>query len=503
MIDKFLNTITMYRLVLYGLMAIALYGFGLSLTGTLPSLHAGYMALTLITLFMVTYFANAILGSIFKVPLNAESSAITALIMFLILAPATNINDMLLVAVCAVIAMASKFVLNFRGKHIFNPAAFGVFILSTFIKPELVIWWAGSFAMLPIVLLIGLLIVRKIRHFDLFLSFVGIAVILIIANEMRFDSTVTVAFRTALGSWPVIFFGSIMLTEPLTTPPTKGLRIIYGVLVALLFGLPSEAVGPYRTPEAALLLGNIFSFAVSPKYKLILKLKEKLQLAPGIYDFVFTPNRPVTFTPGQYLEWTLGHDKSDGRGNRRYFTIASSPSEPELHLTIKAPETPSSFKKALIALEPGGTMLAGSLGGDFTLPKTAANKITAIAGGIGITPFRSMVKNFIDQDRQVHFTLFYAAANPQEFIYKDLFASAEKAGVKTVYVLSGAKEVPPDWQGETGYITKEMLAKNTPDYLERQYYLSGPNVMVEAYKKMLRAAGISLSAIHTDYFPGY
>ncbi len=260
----------------------------------------------------------------------------------------------------------------------------------------------------------------------------------------------------------------------------------------------------YSSPELALLLGNIFSYVVSPKQRLILYFKEKVRMSPTLFDFVFTPNQRIRFRAGQYWDWTLGHMKPDTRGNRRFFTIASSPTEPEIRLGVKIPDKSSTFKQALVALKPGDVVLGGQLAGDFTLPEDASKKIVAIAGGIGITPFRSMVKDRLDRNMQTDMVLFYASTDAQDFAYKEIFEEGKRIGIKAVYLLSGSKVIPPDWKGPTGFLTKELIEANVHDYQNRLYYLSGPNVMVTNYKKLLRSTmGIPNSAIHTDYFPGY
>src|SRR5258708_25269630 len=84
---------------------------------------------------------------------------------------------------------------------------------------------------------------------------------------------------------PLVFFAGVILTEPLTTPPTRNLQIVYGAMVGFLFS-PAVHFGPvYITPELAILIGNVFSYLVSPKVKLILKLRERVQIAPDTYDF--------------------------------------------------------------------------------------------------------------------------------------------------------------------------------------------------------------------------
>lgn len=505
-IDKFLNSITMYRLVLYGLFLLVFFGIGFGFTGVLP-LNGWQMVISFFVLTMTAYMSNIAFGYLFKVPVNAESSAITALILFLIMPPPTSLMTGLFLVLAAVVAMAGKYFINIKGKHIFNPAALGALVVGLvglFAPTIYPTWWVGSAVMLPVVVIFGFLVTRKIHRFDLVITFLVVAALAIIANTWYLGESITETLRLAILSGPIIFFSTIMLTEPLTSPPARKMRLIYAGVVALLISIPYHVGSIYSTPELGLILGNVFAYFVSPKERLILRLKEKLQLAPMVYDFVFTANQKMKFTAGQYMEWTINHP-GDGRGNRRFFTIASAPSESEIHLGVKVPKDHSAFKKALLEMKPGDELMAGGLSGEFNLPKDSAKKVVAIAGGVGITPFRSMVKEMINKSEKRDLVLFYVSADEAEFVYKDVFAQAEALGVKSVYVLSTPKDLPApsSWTGYTGFITKEMIEKEVSDYKNRAYYISGPPGMVEAYKKLLTGMGVSRTAITTDYFPGY
>lgn len=486
-IDNFLNAITMYRLVLYGLTVLVVISIGFGFAGVLP-LNGLHMLSSLVILLASCGISNYLLGKLFKIPVNTESVFITAYILFLILPPATTIVPQLTLVLAGIIAMSSKFVLNIKGKHIFNPAAIAALVigLAGLMLPT---WWVGSAVLLPVVGVFGLLVVRKIRHFDLFLTFCLVALVAIVATNMSYGGTFIVSFKGAFTSWPLVFFGTIMLTEPITSPPARIFRMMYGAIVALLFSISFHVGAIYSTPELALIIGNLFSYVVSPKERLVLTLKEKIKSAPMVYDFIFTANRPMKFMAGQYLEWTLGHKNSDSRGNRRYFTIASAPSEKEIRLGVKVPDESSSFKKALLEMQPGDELMAGALAGEFNLPKDTNKKIVAIAGGVGITPFRSMVKHMIETNEKRDLVLLYVCNNESEFVYKDVFDAAQSLGVKPVYM--------------TSFITEETITKEVTDFKNRLYYISGPPGMVQAYKKLLTSMGVSTSAITTDYFPGY
>ncbi|MBI2593218.1 oxidoreductase [Candidatus Daviesbacteria bacterium] len=493
-IDGFLNSITMYRVILYGLAFLSVVSILFGFFGLLP-FSGLQLAESLVTIIVSCYVGNKLFSWVLRVDTNTESWWITGLILFFVLVPIIGHNELIATVLISIIAVASKYFLTFDKKHIFNPAAIACFLAGLFGFGNAV-WWVGNVVLLPFVAIVGLLVVRKIRRFQLFFAFVGASILSIGIN---LPQTLLQVFI----SWPLIFFGTIMLTEPFTTPPNKRYRMIYGVIVGFLFG-SQFSIGPlFPSPEFALIAGNIFSFIVSPKGKLFLKFKEKIQLAPAVYEFIFTPNSKFVYLPGQYMEWTLPHEKSDSRGIRRYFTIASAPEENEIKLGVKIiPDKSSSFKKSLLNLRPGQKLSADQLSGDFVLdPKN--QKFVFIAGGIGITPFRSMIKNIIGAKLKKDVVMFYCASDAQEFVYKDIFKKAQDYGVKTIYVLGGKDPAPKNWIGETGYLTKEIIKKFVPDLKERKFYLSGPVTMVNNYKNLLKELGVRNTEIVTDYFPGY
>lgn len=487
-IDRFLNTITMYRLVLYELVFLAVISIALSYIGKL-----GYgwpivsMIFSLAVLLVSCYVSNLIFSKILRIPINAESSLITALILFLIMPPASTEKEIIILVLAGFIAMASKYLLSPFRKHIFNPVAFAAFILYA-LNISAAIWWIGDPSMIPFLLIVGFLIVRKIKRFAMFLSFTA-AWLLSLSFFGRTIFMSLQSFQFALG--PALFFATIMLTEPITTPPTRRLQIIYGALAGFLLNVNFSVGNLAATPEFVLILTNIFSYSTSLKRKLILSLKEKRKLAKDVYEFVFIPDAKFSFRPGQYLEWTIAHKKTDSRGNRRFFTIASSPTEDHIKLGVKYNNPPSSFKNKLFGFENGDKILAGQLGGDFVLPRDSNRKLVFLAGGIGITPFRSMIKYLLDKRETRDIVLFYSAKSDDEIAYRDLFAEAQcKIGLRPKYVIGNL-------------ITEELIKNEVPDYIERDFYISGPEAMVNAFKKMLLRMGVSRFNITTDYFPGF
>lgn len=500
--DRFLNTITMYKVVLYCLIILATISVVFGFFGILPFSGISFL-FSLGLLFVSCYLTQIVCDKLFHAVSNTESYAITSLILFFVLSPILETSDIPVTLAAGIIAIISKYVLAVEKKHLFNPVAISVVILGLFGFGN-AIWWVGSSVMLPFTLIIGFLIVRKIRRFHLAGMFLLLATISTVLfnyfNNIAPDQSV----RFLIFSSPLIFFGSVMLTEPLTTPPGKKRYMTYAGIVGLLYGSQFH-IGPFfASPELALVLGNVLSYLLSPKKKLFVHVKKINKLSSDIYEFVFAKTQLFSFIPGQYLEWTVGHAHVDTRGNRRYFTIASSPTEPDIRLGVKMAKNGSSFKKALVNLSQTSPVIGGQLSGDFVLPENKHQKLVFIAGGIGITPFRSMVKYLLDIKEKRDVVLFYTAASPDEFVYKDVFSEAERRfGFKTVYVITNPDNAPADWKGSVGYLTPELVKQHISDFRSRTYYLSGPNRMIESYKKLLSTLGIPFNKIVTDYFPGF
>jgi ferredoxin-NADP reductase/Na+-translocating ferredoxin:NAD+ oxidoreductase RnfD subunit len=501
-VDDILNRITMYRLVLYYLIGLLVAALGLSIMKVLPYDPASLL-LSVLLLVAVCGITNSIFASIFKVPANVESAYISALILALIITPAATTHDLFFLLWAAIWAMASKYILAINGKHLFNPAAFAVALTAISIS-QTASWWVGNVPMLPFVVVGGLLVLRKIRRFDMVWSFLLSAAAATFVLSLLNGAALAATFESLILYSPLMFFGFIILTEPLTAPHTNRLQVYYGVLVGVLSVPELHFGGFYLTPELAILFGNVFAYIVSPKAKMVLRLKDKIKIAPDVYDFVFTPRKKLAFAPGQYMEWTLGHDNPDSRGNRRYFTLASSPTEENLILGVKFYPKASSFKRSMLAMDRQSDIVAAQLAGDFVLPEDPNQKCVFIAGGIGITPFRSMVKYLLDKRQKRPIVLFYANKTPSEIVYQDVFDEAQqKLGLKVIYTLTGRSRIPANWKGQVGRITPQMIQEAVPDYRHCLFYLSGPNAMIADFEETLNRMGVKREHIKKDFFPGF
>jgi len=502
-IDDLLNQITIYRLTLYYLIGLLLTTVILSFFKVL-SYNPFFVIYSALFLVVVSYLTNKIFAKVFKAQPNAESAYITALILALIITPLRSLpDDLPFLFWAATMAMASKYILALNKKHLFNPAAIAVAI-TAFTTGQSATWWVGSLTLVPFVLLGGILVVRKLRRLNLVLGFLITATLIAFLLGLPGSLTIVPFLQNLFLNSALLFFAFVMLTEPLTTPPTSKLQILYGTLVGVTFA-PQVHLGPiYSTPELALITGNLFSYVVSPKRKYVLKLIDKVKLGGSTYDFRFKADHHPSFTPGQYLEWTLPHSEVDSRGNRRYFTIASSPTENNVTLGVKFYERSSSYKRALLSLKVGDTVIAGSLTGDFTLPRDPTKKLAFMAGGIGITPFRSMLKYLIDSNEKRNVVILVVNKNYQDLIYQDVLTEAEdKLGAKVDYFLTETTEIPSFWGGQMGRVTAKSLQNEIPDFASRLFYISGPRSFVTASEALLKEMRLPKSQIKTDFFPGF
>ena len=498
-IDDLLNKVTMYRLVVYVLSALATIAILFAHFGRFAG-RPESMVLSLVIILGSAYVTDRGFARLFKVPSNMETWLITGLIIFLIVPAANNKAAYLALALAAALSSASKFLLARHGKHVFNPAAFAAAFLSTWgFWPAT--WWIGSSKFWPFTLLLGLLVVRKMRRFSLFASFVVISIVLQTALLLHGHQPLATSMKQAVLASPLIFLSTIMLIEPATMPPRRSLQIVFAALVATLY-VTGWKIGPLIiVPEVALLFGNLFAYLVSPKFRVQLVLKEVHKISGRIYDYVFMPDVHFQFLPGQYMEWTLAGVPYDSRGNRRTFTIASSPTEEEVHLGLKYYEPSSTYKATFYELKPGDIVYASQLAGNFTLNGNEKKKLVFIAGGIGITPFRSMVKYLTDNNVSCDVVLLYLVSDPQELAYAHEFKQAAKIGVKTIPVITNPSKHAPG--AVSAKLSPHLLSQAIPDYAERVFYISGSNHFVDVAKSQLRSLDVPRRHIKTDHFSGY
>lgn len=257
-----LARITISRLTLYTLAALWLWACILAALKLLPYAPLD-MAWSALVLLLAGWCVNALFARVFAARSNPESVLITILILALVITPfGWRDSEAAGYAVfVAAWAMASKYMLAAARRHWFNPAAFGMALAALALGTS-VSWWVGGSPWLLVALLPGaLLILLKMRCYDLVLGF---AAAVLVTVTLAAGGSANALEQVGLHSM-FLFFAFVMLTEPRTAPSGRPLRLAYAVLTGILFA-PEVHVGSfYFTPELALLAGNVFAAAASPR----------------------------------------------------------------------------------------------------------------------------------------------------------------------------------------------------------------------------------------------
>ncbi len=254
----------MYRLMLYYLIFLVAVASILSFIGLLSYNGLDILG-SAVYLSFICWLANKILAKILKVKTNPESALISGLILSLILDPSNTLSSFMVPAFAGTAAMVSKYLIAWRGRHIFNPAAFGS-LASVVILGQGASWWAGVLPIAPFILIGGFLILKKIRRFEMVVAFFTSMILLImistILSHQPFDLFVWLQNQAILlFISPLAFFSLVMLVEPLTSPFKRSHQIIYATLIAILFFLLGNVVS--YPLEVSLLIGNIFAYVAN------------------------------------------------------------------------------------------------------------------------------------------------------------------------------------------------------------------------------------------------
>lgn len=207
----------------------------------------------------------------------------------------------------------------------------------------------------------------------------------------------------------------------------------------------------------------------------------------------------MRYTAGQFIELTLKHPHPDKRGIKHWFTLSSPPTDNLLSITTKfaGQDKSSSFKKALFTLKPGTKLLMSDPMGDFVLPKLIQTPLVFVAGGIGITPFHSILEWLAATGEQRPIKLLYGVNNEDEIIFQDTF---DKTGQHATVVISNPS---PAWGGERGRLSADLILGLEKPSENTLVYVSGPEPMVESLEKDLKKAGLQKHQLVLDFFPNY
>lgn len=236
------------------------------------------------------------------------------------------------------------------------------------------------------------------------------------------------------------------------------------------------------------------------KLTLVKKIDEARGTKSFFFDIVndFSPDETITWLPGQYIYITLSKlNYPDERGSTRHFTISASPTEgKQVRVTMRMRQT-SGYKKSLDELPIGSIVEGKGPQGTFTFSEETKNNVF-LAGGIGITPFRSMIKYNIDKKLNIPMYLIHSNSD-SEFVFKNEFDNwtTNNQFVKVQYVNTS----------ELGHLGSDMIEKYLDDWnlklSECTFWAVGPNVFVDAMEDALQKLKVAEDNIRTEKFTGY
>jgi ferredoxin-NADP reductase len=244
---------------------------------------------------------------------------------------------------------------------------------------------------------------------------------------------------------------------------------------------------------------NFYLFSLSKKIdqsgkisRMKLKLREKIPQTSDVISFVFEPQERLDWQAGQYLHYNLPHENPDDRGTERYFTIAASPLEKVAIITTRiASKRSSTFKENLIKMQVDDTIEADTPEGDFILGDVNKEYVF-LAGGIGITPFRAILKNLDLKGQKPKITLLYSNRN-EEIVYKEEFDKFQEnnPNLNIIYMVSPQK------------IDEAFIKEKITDIQKPIFYMSGPEPMIDALGETLKQMRVDEEHLKQDWFPGY
>jgi ferredoxin-NADP reductase len=233
------------------------------------------------------------------------------------------------------------------------------------------------------------------------------------------------------------------------------------------------------------------------------RIAQKREVAKGTLLVLFDLlGEEVDFTPGQYFFVTLlDPPYDDQRGARRHFSVVTSPNQRGV-LGFCTRLRNSAFKRSLVELPIGAEVEVEAPKGNFLLPEDTTQAYVFLAGGIGITVFRSMLRYIVEKDLPHRATLIYSNRDRDSTPFLDELLQLEQTRDAFQLVLTMTND--PSWGGEARRIGPELLRDHLPDDLGSYAYLvAGPPQMVNALVETLQAEGIPEERLSADRFSGY
>jgi glycine betaine catabolism B len=243
-----------------------------------------------------------------------------------------------------------------------------------------------------------------------------------------------------------------------------------------------------------------------PQFELTLLEKQKVE-GTDVMSFKFSKTS-LQYKAEQYAYFDIGGVHNDPKDPIRHFTIASSPTEDFILISTRIRSSP--YKKRLSLLESGVKIKARGPEGKFVLHEDYSKSAIFLSGGIGVTPFRSMIKYATDKQLPLRIIMFDSNRNQENILFKKEFdeCSNINKNLKIIYTITDEAQNQSgtnNWQGEKGRIDKAMLARYFGDSEQNSavFYICGPPAMIKAMQELLQDLEISSDQIMVEEFTGY
>jgi len=224
-----------------------------------------------------------------------------------------------------------------------------------------------------------------------------------------------------------------------------------------------------------------------------LPITEAKQETPDVKSIKVSLQEKIDFKLGQYMMVYMDN-------NSKALSIASSPTEDFLLFSTKSSE--SDFKQRFNSLKVGDKVKMKGPMGIFVL-KEEAKEIVFLSGGIGITPFRDMIKYACDKKLSIKMTLIYSNKTPADIVFKEEWPLFEQQNPNLKVVNTITRPDGTDWQGKTGRVDEALIKECCSDLQNTIFYVCGPPALVEALTGLLKSIGVPNGNVESEEFVGY
>lgn len=238
--------------------------------------------------------------------------------------------------------------------------------------------------------------------------------------------------------------------------------------------------------------------------KMSVELLSRDPIAQGTLRYRFTKPAELSFLAGQYVSLGIPNPPyRDKKGPRRPLTLASAPSDDHLEFAWRTSD--SAFKTILAEAPLGGSYEVVGPIGAFSLHEDSSIPAVFVAGGIGITPFRSILREVAARGLDHRITLIYSNRCPEEAAYLDELSglAGRLPNLRLVLTMTRAEDSVRGWDGLRHRIDLDFLREQVGDLTAPIFYVAGPSRIIAAVSQALTEAGADLARLKKDEFTGY